>query len=551
VALGILLGVGCLWSLVGSPEGSLAQCPRATQKLFLEYDHIRTTYAATSMVNGQTLEDAYCEWPLIEVTALKTEVPKDPNLQLDPNVCISQASLDGLVVKTKNASRPANSWYAHGLVVPNKGYKDASGKCWEPKGKLWLLPLGDICSILGAKALSGVREDFVLFFAKREGRNPGQLQDDAMQTGVHELAHVLNSHHCEIYADDIKPDGKIRKSGPVAQHLDERVKLPAHVAPGCGGDLWCATDPNWHVQQLHRGCATACGTASAEMETSAKLVESGVTLVVEPEKETYIPGEPIHVTVTLRRDASKAATHSALQYFSEGSLDPQSGYLGFHVARTADPKSQVGLLPPGSSSFTPLQPPGYDDVDLPVAKLTLDDPPPSWTSGIWFTLPQTGVSGEEPFWLNARYAGFKDRDLLLSSSPVLVRVGLPLARPELYDPNAQALFTHPEARRFLFLMGGDHLTVGMNNLDRVVTEYPRTIYAAYAALALGVSWANSYLGLDDHGVLVERPARPDVACGYLRKAAEPDRRALLSPFYERLLVETMSLAGGCAVQGEP
>jgi hypothetical protein len=262
-----------------------------------------------------------------------------------------------------------------------------------------------------------------------------------------------------------------------------------------------------------------CSTAAARARVAANE-EKGVGLTISPEKASYYPGEPIHVKVRLESAALKVVLRS------EDALNPDLGFLTFFVGNSGK-----------WEDMRPLRPAIYADPVPGHAPFASAGPIEEAGIGVWYTIPWSGIDLRRPFWLGATFAGFADRELVVTSKAVQVNVGI--ENPKIWSPRAYDLFTEEQSRRLLFLLGGDHLTCGIANLERIARDYPKTIYALYANLALGVMWANPSYGIDEDGAPSLRDADPDKARTYLLAAFK--QKETLSPYYESLLRETLEI----------
>jgi hypothetical protein len=148
--------------------------------------------------------------------------------------------------------------------------------------------------------------------------------------------------------------------------------------------------------------------------------------------------------------------------------------------------------------------------------------------GAWFG---TGLNQESSSQLKAAFTGVMPAGQVVVSPPTNVNI----RDGRLCNPKARALFSTPQARRFLWLMGGDHLPAGLRALKEVAQRYPRSIYAPYANLALGVHWARPFhrINRSRKGQVIVREASPDKAREYLENAMR--RRHLLPPSYRDIL----------------
>jgi len=269
-----------------------------------------------------------------------------------------------------------------------------------------------------------------------------------------------------------------------------------------------------------------------------------VTLGVTPEKPHYLPGEPIHVDITLTR-LDGATLTAGFKYYAE-KLNPNLGQLYFSVRPKYSP-----------FGYRELQQPFLHESDPNAVIATeLFGSATRKGVGIWFTLtdsnhPPTG----RPFWLKTDFAGFADPNLYVESQPVEVVVDEDSDCQGLYDDDAFELFVHPAAREFLFFLGGDHIPQGYKNLTKISSSYKDTIYAAYADVALGAYWARPFKGMNSIGSTITRSADPVKSKAYLDKAkawndAHSSRQcsfARLPPSWKAILdstLESLQTPGG-------
>jgi hypothetical protein len=320
------------------------------------------------------------------------------------------------------------------------------------------------------------RRDFVVV------EEPITSEQDSMYTIIHEIGHVLNAHHCE-YGDP----GAILAPGTV-EHLDAHRTDDAYFfRPGPNGAEFCDITPK-HMTELHAGC-NDCGT----LDEMGPVEGAGLRLAAE--KDSYLPGEPFRVSVTLAPGRGDAAP---LKYYGELSLEPTRGYLWLWVGK---PDASGGCDRPGNLrklAAPAYIEPGLDPVplDAPVSVVGID---------AWASLPVI----HDDICIQASYAGFEDRSWAIRSNPITIRIdsgGIALDRMALAD------FTAAEARRVMFFFGGDHLQNGLNHLEAVsaVSDSP---YKPYADLVLGMHLARPWVGYDAAGSVQVRPADPEVATG--------------------------------------
>lgn len=458
------------------------------QSVVMEVDYISELPSVTR-AEGRTLEAEYARADL-QVTL------RESTITGDPNYCWKEGELHGLMTDLGDRSTAtAGSWYLHGVVVP----------CCDPNaftqyfcegydGAIWL-PVGQ---------RGGIREHFILYSNMLEG------PEHRLELGLHESGHVFNLHHCEYQGQD-DLDRTKRFGAASLGHLSEPERR--HVGPGPEGDGWCSMT-SFH-KDMHGRCETdPCKRSSPEATLKR------VALTLSPEKKTYYPGEPITVNVTLSLDRDPP---QRIGYLGERSLSPPLGYLRFWISDA----------PQGT--FDPIPPPSFADASLPRA--TLGPGERASATGLRLWEGGSGSRLERTFWLKATYAGF-DGAGIVASDPVEVRIVDTATEPGLglFHRNAFDGFTGDEARTFLSLLGGDHLSAGRARLEAIALNFPETVYAPYANLALGVSLAEPFHFVRNGAVQV-RPAEFDKARSFLEEATR--RRQILPDSYRMVLHEAL------------
>ena len=513
--------------------------PGVGTALTLELDYLAGTNAIISRTDPYcTLKRSMAAFPL-NLTVLTNRESYTPR---DPNACLYPDEADSLVCGTMNWD---TEYGAHGVVVPNPAvYElDATGKWTCPGGRLgvvWLLPpCGSATSGSSTTWVSGFRKHFLAFWKPDKG-DPVARDNQAFITNVHELGHVFNLHHCEYNNDGLDNKGIFKATGSCASHMGEINKNEMHVMPGTQnnpGMSFC--DYNRTHWRTHKN-QTCCGVnrevdAGAEfdlVEEKLKNLRAKVGLSARPEKPRYLPGEPIHLDVSIdyRGGPADATRYSYL----DGSLNPGFGQLFFSVKPKFWPTGYRVLSPTSSYHVAQSNP------------IELAGPVEQKGVGIWFTLSDSKhPPRQRPFWVKADFAGFTDPELHLESDRVEIVVNTNDSSPGLFNQDAYELFTHPAARQFLFFLGGDHLPKGYQNLAEISARFSETIYAPYADVALGAYWARPFRGMGADGAIIAR--EPDLAKArqHLQKAKSWNDRhagdppAQLPPSWKAILDATL------------
>ncbi len=480
------------------------------------------------------------------------DVLRDTNL---PNayeeICFERGEIAGLVDSTQDMKGGTSFWslygfwYAHGLALPCCW--DKSGGSCNYKGEIWLesSPLGHLGGLAAIECGNRCREDFVVHYCAHTS------DGDRLATAIHELGHVLNLHHAEIACDSVcRADdcpGTTWAFGAWAlEHVGSHSRV--EVRPGWHGSDWCDVDPNAHERKMHGTTASACGDlCSTRALAEAGSAPSWLNLVVVPEKDSYIPGEPVRVRVVVNVDPNG---EGIVEYLSERSLDPALGYLKLWTGSSPDPNDlqsdsipfladEAGLK---STPLTASVSVTGIDLDVPAAPqgVALHDGGAAAAPGIHVMASLTGMTARSappglaavppaPYSVAAR------------SAPVEVSIApmpfAPAFTPDAYAPDAYALITEPESRRFLRFLGGDHLERGKRNLEEIARQHPGSMYAPYANLALGVNLSYPFRRFDrDQGVLVRREADHVAAIHFLDAAR--DRLSDLPLSYRLVLLRT-------------
>jgi len=472
--------------------------------LVLKIDYI-TGYPPSLMrsSDGRTLEGVY-EAADIRTIVRQTEI-RNPNGT--PGTCLDDASLDFILKGPSQISPTSGSvasspiqedvWSAHGLIVPCCTGAIRGGNCGDYTGLIWL-------------DLTQIRKNFVVFHV------PLQQSDGLTATTVHELGHVLNLHHCEIDEDGL--DANMALGPECLRHF--REDSDECLMPGPKGLPWGNVDPLHASRHMDLNCTADEFSIKSEAPGGESM--EGATLTVAAEKDSYLPGEPVRVNVVLGPNPRSAATD--LQYLSELSLDPELGYLTLWAGESITGMRRLKTMTLAEAKLA-LRP-----LDGSVSATGLD---------VWFALPVAEIESTKPFHVKATYAGFGDGSTMISSRPILINVaGAP--GPPLFDPTAYELFKDTGARRFLYFLGGDHLADGMHKLERISEEFPESIYATYANLALGVSAALPFYSYQNEmDGIIERPPLWEKAARYLVRANATSGN--LAPSYRIVLHEALAL----------
>lgn len=476
------------------------------ESLILEYDSIGTAVAVTaapasafgqSGTAERTIANALGECR-ISATKIGDAISTDWNPE--PK-CVTLASLDQQIACTKGGNPDPAAWYVHGLAVPWKPQwllADGSIGCIGVSGLLW--QAGGTCAP-GPVSETGVREDFVVF------HDPAWTPAVAMVNGLHELGHVLNVHDGD-YGPEL--EARAQLEGTPRRHLCEALQAndpqdtgARHVRPGPDALPYCHMTPDhtaWH------GGGSSCGAAPP-----APPAIPAADLLVEPEKTRYCPGEPVTVNITMTARLDLEYRSETGQNPSSTSLDPAYGYL-------------LLWQDLGGGKYGPISTLVYFDTKLSFAPLAAGDSQRFKGIQIWYG---TGVDQSRPFTIEASYAGFPDPRAAVVSPPVTVSIvddGTGKCHKK-----ARRLFNDAEARRVVWLMGGDHLEHGVDHLVQISDDHPQTVYAAYANLALAYHWARPFHFLDEAGAMDRRDPVLQKAALYAGRLQSQDQIQHLPP----------------------
>ena len=508
----LILSSGVL--LLSGPPGALAQ----PQPVLLEFDFVPGFKPDLEDASGTTVKNILLG-AQIELSILFDSPTTAP--QID---CVAERDLQHWMATIKDEKA---DWYIHGLMVPDCCQSDSLRRCGI-QGALWF-----------QDPKNRVREDFLIFHERFT--DPG----DRTLRVAHEMAHILNTHHCELgLGDDMKFPDKTKI------HLVDhrRESNEGHVRPGAGNQTWCDGQPLIGKHQaLHDELCNAanpdrrCCRSGQCSEWTTLLVQEkpapGVKLTVAPELPVYVLGEPFRVNVVLERD--EMATGD-IPFLTESSLDPRFGYvrIWFRERDSGDAFQAMNTMMFAESDFEPqmlvenrsVEREGYD---------------------IWFSVPLPSKRElDEGFEVKdlevkATYAGFvTDRDgTMLVSNMVAVSdsavIQLRAPKPG-FERLEYEKFIQKEARLFLLLMGGDHLKNGKTAMEDIADN--QSVYTDYAKFALGASMAMPFHSFHSQpgqppprGAIRTRPPIPDKAREYLGR--EDDDQALpnLPPSYKASL----------------
>jgi hypothetical protein len=461
-------------------------------------------------------------WP--EPCDLAT-LPEDQT-DCTPN-CVTLASLDQQIGCTKGGSSNATEWYVHGLSVPWAVQWLANDRveCASHAGLLWLA--GGFCDPTSVRE-SPVREDFLIYDDINSETMPKSSPHEKLVTGIHEFSHVLNLHKCD-HEGGLHTEGRLGSKAKThvraareAAHSGENEYR--HVQTGAQGLPWCEMTSK-HIS-LHELVCCPDDSRGLSMKT-------GVELEMTTGKPSYCPGEPITVKFKLMvppevpPDQQDDVWYRKVESLDkEESLDPRYGFLTLWLSTA-----------PGSEK--PLDPPVYWEWNLDEGpQFEPLSPGESIESSvdIWYG---TGIDQSTSFNITATYAGFKTPEEKVVSERVTVRIDPVSSDPEICDPFAEDLLNDPEARRVMWLLGGDHLPGGLEKLDLISRQYSRSVYAAYANLALMRHWSQVFHYVRSNGTLARRRPNIQKARDYQQRLSQ-DQRDVLPDFYKGVLHQTES-----------
>ncbi len=468
-------------------------------ELLLEYDSIDDARAITTKADGLTLESSYCMPDTQGIcgglaVVVDKQVVTDPNLVLDS--CVNEMSLDQQIGCTRDLGPERGQWYAHGLATTSLLKEGTGDYCLDYWGMLWLTEAAcDLENRESEGSEDQIRRDFVVFDADRRAdsrTNRTKGNDTLMGIAVHELAHVLNIHHEDMAEEKSTLSGEL---GQVSRdHLAFKLFPPEsipylHVAPGADPRFpFCqyTSSQEWPFSTDEHDLKHCCGDLGA----AYVLGSAPAILRIKPEKLLYCPGEPITINVTL-----KAA--SPVEIYPH--FDPELGHLV--------------LWNDDGRGFHRLTTPRYIDARLTPKSLAPGEELAEQGIDIWFG---TGLNQEVYSLLKASFHGFDPSGFVVSSRPVKVHVedynGV------LCNTDARRLFDSPQSRRFMWLMGGDHLKTGIANLKQISDHYPNSVYAPYANLALGRNWVRRFHYVTESRTMAVRDRNLAEAGDYLLRA---------------------------------
>lgn len=371
------------------------------------------------------------------------------------NYCIRNSDIQALVLAFRDdPTTPTVSscfggftcteHHVYGAIF-NYVYGGSSGTCDGNKGGAMLDP-----------ASRGV---FVMF------RPALGLSDAAfLRATAHELGHTFNLHH-----EDSDPGTLMRT--PVGQsgfvlsarsqsHLDTHPEDKVWPNAGSFDDF-----TNAHAQG-HGASLTALGNAEAS---------SPLMLDLAPVPASPVLGEPIYLVATLENTGSTPAA-------APNGLEPEEGATEIVISgpdgarRTFVPLILVDQI----AAEADLEPGARRMAEFPI-----------FYGGRGWTFDRVGT-----YLLSATYRGPGGAPTV-AAKPVVLQVSEG-------DPAARALVDNGEAGRqagtFLTWLGGDHLDQGIAALERVVDQYPESVLAAYARVALGVSLSRDAVDSGGRGI---------------------------------------------------
>ncbi|RKZ70257.1 MAG: hypothetical protein DRR19_33490, partial [Candidatus Parabeggiatoa sp. nov. 1] len=222
----------------------------------------------------------------------------------------------------------------------------------------------------------------------------------------------------------------------------------------------------------------------------------GLVFQIKANKASYVVAEPVVLYVSLQNTSNEPIE------LQVGSLIPLYGVAQYKIHRLEDDNDD---------STPPFRPYARGDVvfippeEFAPGKILREEV--KLFFGAW------GWTFAEPGTYEVR-AYIRDSGLV--SNTITVRIQAPAD-----EQTAQAaklfLESPEEVGLLLFWEGGDHLTDGLQRLERVASQFPDTSHATYANLVLGTRL------IDDFANFVENRLRPEDPAGaipFLEKAKQ-------------------------------
>ena len=389
--------------------------------------------------------------------------------------CLNMASLENILMGSEDHRPATPDWYAHGLSAPCCEGAVQTHTCGF-EGLAWLQN----------QAGKQVRERFLVMGCEISYMTPKAQ----LRLSAHELGHVLNLHHCEYQSYSPLDPNTLEIKGNSYKHLHNHPR--SEVMPGSAGDGWCDLSSP-HISEMHGPAASCCNSPAFD---SSENLPAGVTLEVHAEKLAYLPGEPIRLRAVLTIDA---AGGESVEHLAPGGLHP---YLGYLRVWTPDGEGEVRTFYPPLVATRTLE---WEGEEGSVEESELVD--------LSFMHPRPGPHLQ----VGATYAGLRmarqeDVPLRVASATSVIQSVAPGASAGALEP-----FADEEARLFLFLLGGDHLTTGIAAMQEVA--HAAGPLAPYADLALGVNLAVPFHRYDRAtGSIVIRNPRFEEARQHLDRA---------------------------------
>jgi hypothetical protein len=236
---------------------------------------------------------------------------------------------------------------------------------------------------------------------------------------------------------------------------------------------------------LLAGLLLGAGAAKAAV-APPPLGFDGLELRLETDQTEWMQGEPIVLYATLTNRGAQAA--GVLQ-----PLEPEAGYVKYTI---------VGPAPAGGP-FLPAVSECSDQGPVSLgAGASLRSPARIFYGQRGWVFPQPGTYRVTATYLNR----VRSNELTLQ---------VVASRNANDQAAAQVLLGSPEAQRFLYLEGGDHLTQGRADLESIANQQADSALAGYASFALGANLSHEMANFVAGRV---RPADLPAANAHLERA---------------------------------
>ena len=382
------------------------------------------------------------------VVAVDLDDDDIPELDLPGLPCtgITNGELEGLVNTYRDSGTTPTEYLCFGAltctdhpvygIIVNHKYGGSTGTCQNSKA-----------GFMGDPANRGI---FFVFYAVSQ---ISASEKNLFKATVHEFGHTFNLHHEDALGGSIM-------TTPVTS-IDDSMFFSdtseAHLQDHPENMMWPNSGPFDVFTQQHGQSHMAQAVAPSDPVAALRL-----SLDIEPPAPFL--GEPVRAVVRLRNEGSESVTIPP-------DLAPETGTLRIEITRPdGTPSGYLPLVVVDSLAEPERLPPGEErTASFPVF---------FGAHGWSFDRPGTYV-------LRARLVdpSAATRSAVASEPISFTVLDEDGAAQRLLDAGEASA----EAGKFLTWLGGDHLHAGISVLKDLVVDYPDSVLADHARLALGVN----------------------------------------------------------------